>query len=223
MPHSRWTTAVVLALRSFDLIAQLALIVFGIMFISEEDEDPTVLFGWLAAFCLVGTLYWLAAVIVSWRAAIRPLPPTSPVADALDRWPLVRFIAGFATFIVSAMGIWTALLLLLLRDDHEWGTIIKFFAVWAMLLSWALFHWGFARIYQRMYHRLTPAPLVFPGTETPRLADFLYFSFTNATAFSVSDVAVATTRMRWTVMWHTTISFFLNALIIVLAINTITS
>ena len=49
------------------------------------------------------------------------------------------------------------------------------------------------------------------------------FSFTNATAFSVSDVLVTTPRMRWTVIWHTSLSFFFNALIIVLAINTITS
>jgi uncharacterized membrane protein len=34
-------------------------------------------------------------------------------------------------------------------------------------------------------------------------------------------VQVMTTRMRWTVVWHTTLSFFLNAMIIVLAVNTI--
>ncbi len=32
-----------------------------------------------------------------------------------------------------------------------------------------------------------------------------------------------TTRMRWTVLWHTTLGFFFNALIIVLAVNTIIS
>ncbi|MEN2740230.1 DUF1345 domain-containing protein [Microbacterium sp. X-17] len=222
MQHSRMTTIGVLVLRSLDLVAQLLLIVFGTQFILTEDESPEGFFLWLFGFCVVGSLYWLAAVIVAWRSAVRPLAQTAPIADALDRWPLVRFVAGFATFIASAMGIWSASVLLGLRDNEQWGPAITFVAVWAMLLSWALFHWGFARIYQRSYGRSDRPPLIFPGTEHPRLVDFLYFSFTNATAFSVSDVSVATTRMRWTVMWHTTISFFLNALIIVLAINTIT-
>ena len=87
--------------------------------------------------------------------------------------------------------------------------------------SWALFHWGFARIYDRRYRRSEVPPLIFPGTDTPRLPDFVYFSFTNATTFSVSDVLVQSSRMRWTVVWHTTFSFFLNALIIVLAFSTI--
>jgi uncharacterized membrane protein len=91
-----------------------------------------------------------------------------------------------------------------------------------MLLSWALFHWGYARIYERRY-RMAPTPpaLLFPGTDQPRIVDFVYFSFTNATAFSVSDVQVMTPRMRWTVVWHTTFAFFLNALVIVLAFSTI--
>jgi uncharacterized membrane protein len=223
MRESPVTTVVVLALRVLDLGAQLVLIVYGTLFILDEDESPDVLLGWLLAWCLVGTLYWLATVVVAWGSAVRPLPPTGPAADALDRWPIVRFVAGLATFAASAMGLWAANVLLILRNDQEWGTAAKLFGVWAMLLSWALFHWGFARIYQRMYRRMDPPPLEFPRTPEPRLVDFLYFAFTNATAFSVSDVAVTTTRMRWTVMWHTTISFFLNALIIVLAINTITS
>jgi uncharacterized membrane protein len=223
MEHSRLTTVVVLVLRSLDLVAQLVLILFGAQFILNEDESPEILFLWLLGWCVVGSLYWLVVVLLTWRTAVRPLRPTGPAADALDRWPVVRLIAGLATFAASAMGLWAASVLLLLRDDKQWGPAIAVVAVWAMLLGWALFHWGFARIYQRMYGRLRPAPLVFPGTEEPRLVDFLYFSFTNATAFSVSDVSVVTTRMRWTVMWHTTISFFLNALIIVLAINTITS
>jgi len=224
MSGSRTATVVVLLLRAFDLVVQLALIVFGTMFVFDEDEHPDSLLGWLLTWCLLGTLYWILAVLVSYRLAARPLPATGPAADALDRWPVVRFVAGLSTFVASGMGLWAAGILLALRDDEEYGLVVKAVAVWAMLLSWALFHWGYARIYQRIHQRAPdPKPLVFPGTENPRLVDFLYFSFTNATAFSVSDVAVTTTRMRWTVVWHTTLSFFLNALIIVLAINTITS
>ena len=65
-----------------------------------------------------------------------------------------------------------------------------------------------------------PSPTA-PGTERPRLVDFVYFSFTNGTSFAPSDVSIMTTRMRWTVSWHSLAAFFLNALLIVLVINTI--
>ena len=49
----------------------------------------------------------------------------------------------------------------------------------------------------------------------------MYLAFTNATTFAVSDVQVTSTRMRWTIVWHTTIAFFFNALIIVLTMNVV--
>ena len=42
------------------------------------------------------------------------------------------------------------------------------------------------------------------------------------TTFAASDVEVLSTRLRWTVVWHSVLSFFFNGLIIVLALNTIT-
>jgi len=119
------------------------------------------------------------------------------------------------------VGLMAAFEVLILRNDPDWAGWVEPVAVCGMLLSWALYHWGFARIYDRRYRLAVIPPLIFPGTENPRLADFVYLSFTNATNFSVSDVQVVTTRMRWTIVWHTTTSFFLNALIIVLAFSTI--
>src|SRR5690606_1165793 len=101
-------------------------------------------------------------------------------------------------------------------------SVFELVAVWAMLASWAMFHWGYSRIYYAIYHnRESEKPLLFPATEHPRLTDFVYFSFTNGTSFAPSDVIVTTSRMRWTVVWHTTFRFFFNALIIVLTMNTI--
>jgi uncharacterized membrane protein len=36
-------------------------------------------------------------------------------------------------------------------------------------------------------------------------------------------VEVLSTRMRWTIVWHSVLSYFFNGLIIVLALNTIMS
>ena len=204
-----------------DFLVQLLLIWLGIrLLLSEEDET---IIDTLIAWCFIGTLYWLAAVVVVATIAYRDRRDEAkhPVLAWIDLNPLSRLVATLATFLASLVGLAAAVELLVLREDEDWADIVDVVAVWAMLLSWALFHWGFARIYARRYERAIEKPLLFPGTTHPGVVDFVYFSFSNATSFAVSDVQVMTTRMRWTVVWHTTLSFFLNAMIIVLAVNTI--
>lgn len=209
--------------RVIDLIVQLALIALGLSILLSEDDSSTV--GLIALWGGVGFLYWTASVIAV-GVSVRRGPERAPRWLArVELHPLANVVLTTATFVASLVGLIAAAEVLVLRDDPDWAGWVEPIAVSAMLLSWAIFHWGFARIYDRR-HRLAPddaKPLLFPGTPHPRLVDFVYFAFTNATAFSVSDVQVMTTRMRWTVVWHTTISFFLNALIIVLAFSTIMS
>ncbi|MBB2975825.1 putative membrane protein [Microbacterium endophyticum] len=220
--HQRHTGALVIALRLADIVVQIALIAIGSLFLLGDASAEAVV-GWLLLWCSVGSLYWVATVAISAWTVEHPVPRESAVAEALDQWPAVRWITTIANLTASSMGLWAAAVLILFRDDPDWAGTVKVVAVWAMLLSWALFHWGFTRVYQRRYNAAIEKPLRFPATEHPRLVDFLYFSFTCGTAFSVSDVEVRTTSMRWIVMWHTVIGFFLNALIIVLAVNTIIS
>lgn len=210
---------VAVTVRVIDIVVQLALVALGFVVINAEDDDSAV--GLLVLWSIVGTLYWLASVIavaVSLRVEATSVPRWVRLADA-NR--IVGWVSTAATFFSTMVGLYAVWTMLVLRHDEGWSGAVEPIAVYAMLLAWALFHWGFARIYDRAYRRAPVPPLLFPGTDRPRLVDFVYFSFTNATAFSVSDVQVMTSRMRWTVMWHTTISFFLNALIIVLAFSTI--
>ena len=205
--------------RVADLLVQLALIWLGLLIILVDGEEPTLdaLVGW----CALGAVYWLASAIVVGASVKRSRSAAPRWIGAFDAHPLVAAVTVTATFLASIVGIIAATEILVLRNDPGWAGWVEPVGVVAMLLSWALYHWGFARIYDRRYRLAVIPPLIFPGTENPRLADFVYFSFTNATTFSVSDVQVVTTRMRWTVVWHTTTSFFLNALIIVLAFSTI--
>lgn len=206
-------------LRVADLLVQLGLIGIGLAIILVEDPDSTL--DALALWCLIGGLYWLASVIAV-AISVRRSDVAAPAwLGRLDLHPAVAVVSVTATFLASIVGIVAAIEILILRDDPMWAGWVEPVAISAMLLSWALYHWGFARIYHRRFRVADVAPLVFPGTDAPRIADFVYFSFTNATNFSVSDVQVMTTRMRWTVVWHTVTSFFLNALIIVLAFSTI--
>ena len=208
-------------LRVADLLVQLGLIGIGLAIILVEDPDSTL--DALALWCVIGGLYWLASVIAV-AISVRRSEVAAPAwLGRLDLHPAVAVVSVTATFLASIVGIVAAIEILILRDDPDWAGWVEPVAISAMLLSWALYHWGFARIYHRRFRVADVAPLVFPGTDAPRIADFVYFSLTNATNFSVSDVQVMTTRMRWTVVWHTVTSFFLNALIIVLAFSTIIS
>lgn len=219
-----------------DVLCQIGLLVLGFyivlgdVFSPYEDEHLSII-GDLSTWCIFGTIYWIGAVtaaFISSRRAPQPLG-TQPSARPLQRFyyrvehsPIARIVTTLSTFIVSIVGLTAAVELLVLRNDPDWGVLIKAVAIWTMLLSWALFHWGYARLYSRAYRMASgPKPLSFPGDEEPGLADFVYFAYTTASAFSTSDVSVMTRRMRWTVIWHSTLSFFFNSLIVVLAVNTL--
>ncbi len=200
------------------LLAQLLLVWIGanIMWGPEGEIGTIRLFAW----CVVASFY-LGATILGLNILVRIDRPDPHVARVLIGHPLTRLLSTLLTFGASALGLTVALDLItsIGLDVHE--PFSEFSAVWAMLLSWALFNWGYARIYFSRYHRARKPPLLFPGTDEPRLADFAYLAFTNSTTFAVSDVQVVDTRMRWTIVWHTTLAFFFNALIIVLTMNVI--
>ncbi len=202
-------------------IAQIALLWVGARYVliddGDEIDETLRLFGW----CLIGTGY-LTFTAVWMHLSVRFSDHDHPLFRRLAGFPLLRWFSLIVTFASSAVGLTAALTLILVRDDPDHLAIYELAAVWTMLVSWALFHWGYSRVYHGKYLRSTgQAPLDFPGTSEPRLADFVYFSFSNGTSFSVSDVVVTTTKMRWTVVWHSAFSFFFNALIIVLSMNTI--
>lgn len=236
-PAGRWGGAV---LVWADIAYQLLLIYVGINIVFTDPAAGGEVVGIgtvalvvisLVLWCVLASLYWAAGLVTALVSSRRRrLPRGTGLRDNtthqqqrdLDAYPLVRVISSVATFTISAVGLSAAVQLLVFRNDPTWSLFLKGAAIWAMVLSWALFHWGYARQYARMY-RLDKGtkPLEFPGDEEPGLSDFAYFAFTVATAFSTSDVSVMTSRMRWTVLWHSTLSFFFNSIIIVLAVNTV--
>lgn len=200
------------------LIIQLLLLYVGVMLLWGEDDEFEVFR--LLLWCLVASVY-LGATILSLNILIR-IDTQDPVSTrVLIGHPLTRFLSTLVTFGASLIGLSVAMDLITSLGLEQHEPVQEFSAIWAMLLSWALFNWGYARIYFSRYHRATTPPLLFPGTPEPRLVDFVYLSFTNSTTFAVSDVQVVDSRMRWTIVWHTTLAFFFNALIIVLTMNII--
>ncbi len=203
------------------LLVQVAMIVVGVwLVLLAEDDDSTLLL--LALWCAIGTLYEVVVLIVLGRAAKRP-PIAGDRPTRFEVGRVARVVSMTATILASLIGFTAAVQVLGLHNDPDVGSITDIVGVWSMLLAWGFLHWGFSQIYYQRFYASDVPLLRFPGTEQPRFVDFVYFAYTLGTSFASSDVEVLGTRLRWTVLWHSVLSYFFNGLIIVLALNTITS
>jgi uncharacterized membrane protein len=93
-------------------------------------------------------------------------------------------------------------------------------------LGWATPHTVMAFHYAHLFyaghpssHLVDAGGLAFPGTREPRSWDFLYYSFVVGMTAQVSDVQVVSTSMRQITLVHGMVSFFVNTVIIALAVN----
>ncbi len=213
------TSTMTVVVESVGVLMQVALIAIGLEFIFAFDDDTQ--FGALILWCVLATVY-LAGTVLWLNIDLRTREDDHVFIARASSARLMALLATASAFLSSAVGLVAAVALLVMRQEPDHLAIAEVIPLWAMLLSWAMFHWGYARLYHSRCLRAAPAqPIRFPGTDNPRLTDFVYFSFTNGTTFGVSDSMVNDSKMRWTVVWHTTLSFFFNALIIVLTMNTI--
>ncbi|WP_235934208.1 DUF1345 domain-containing protein [Paramicrobacterium chengjingii] len=202
----------------FGLIVQVLLVCIGIQLALAADNEFNVFF--VILWCILATVYVGLTIIglnvMVWLGVTEP-----PFTRKLIGHPVTRLLSTALTFGTTALGLREAFSLIVNIGLAKKDPLVEISAIWAMLLAWAIFNWGYARIYYSRYHRASERSLIFPGTPEPRLTDFVYFAFTNATTFATSDVQITGSRMRWTVVWHTCFAFFFNALIIALTMNVI--
>ncbi|MFD4193689.1 MULTISPECIES: DUF1345 domain-containing protein [Amycolatopsis] len=126
----------------------------------------------------------------------------------------------FFTVFTSVVGITCGLTIVLGTGDD---LVARVFGVPAVLLAWAILHFGYAERYAHAYYRALPErQFAFPDTETPVFADFAYFAFTVGTTFAVSDVETRTTAARSRVLSHGVLSFLYNTATLGVAIGVIT-
>lgn len=127
---------------------------------------------------------------------------------------LTMAAVGFSlTAIVTIMGS---------ADTLEGAALIA--AVISVPLGWATVHASVALHYARLYYAENDdggsrEGLEFPCDEEPDVWDFLYFAFVLGMTAQTSDVEVTGRRMRRSVLAHSVISYFYNAVIIALAVN----
>jgi uncharacterized membrane protein len=207
------------------LLAQLWMIVVGVWLLVFAEDDASTL-ALLGFWCSIGTVYLIVALIVLGRVSKRTTADGRPARWETGR--IARLISMTETILASFIGLAAAVQVLALHNDPQLGSVTDLVGVWSMLLAWGFLHWGFSQIYFQRYYAAAAPMLRFPHVDAPArtepgFVDFVYFAFTVGTTFAASDVEVLTTRMRWTVVWHSVLSFFFNGLIIVLALNTIMS
>ncbi|MDP9156936.1 MAG: DUF1345 domain-containing protein [Pseudomonadota bacterium] len=95
-------------------------------------------------------------------------------------------------------------------------TGITMFGAWFLIPTMFTLH--YARHY---YQSQDETSLKFPDTHLkPDYWDFLYFSFTIAVASQTSDVVLRSTEVRRTALAQSVLSFFFNAAVLGLCVNT---
>ena len=88
-----------------------------------------------------------------------------------------------------------------------------------VLGSWSLIHTIFALHYAHLFYGVAAGGLIFPGGGDPNYWDFLYYSFVIGMTCQVSDVQVASPRLRRLTLLHGVLSFFFNTVILALAVS----
>lgn len=127
---------------------------------------------------------------------------------------LILLLAALAVLVSG-----TAIFLVLNADESSlWARLI---ALVSLPLGWATIHVLAAFHYAYLHYRADEKGkgFDFPGDGDPDAWDFLYASFTVGMTAQVSDVQVATRKMRRAVLVHGVASFFYNTGILALAVN----
>ncbi|MEQ3554864.1 DUF1345 domain-containing protein [Pseudonocardia nematodicida] len=124
------------------------------------------------------------------------------------------------TTITSLTGVSAALVIVIGDPDPDMQLAGEAGAVPAVLLAWAILHFGYAERYAGDYYAALPRRILeFPGTSRPTLADFAYFSFAIGTSFAVSDVQSRGSVVRLRLLAHGVLAFLYNTAILATAIG----
>jgi uncharacterized membrane protein len=152
------------------------------------------------------------------------------------RGPAVRAAAIVLIALITLANVVSAVLLIrAILDGQAGGSATPLFgtgaSIWATnVIAFGLWYWEFDRggPVQRAHGTMRHPDLMFPQMATPQLApadwepqfvDYLYLSFTNATAFSPTDVMPLARWAKLTMLVQSAVSLAVGALVIARAVN----
>ena len=153
------------------------------------------------------------------------------------RGVFVRWVSIVLILVISAANAASAVLLIreiltnTLPTHHAGPLLASGAAIWATnVIAFALWYWEFDRggpvhrahgtfqYLDFLFPQMTVDDLTPPDWE-PRFVDYLYLSFTNATAFSPTDVMPLVRWAKLTMLVQSAVSLSLGALVIARAVN----
>ena len=181
-------------------------------------------FDWLIIIAMMWITFALTLIITSGIVFFK-LPVSEIVKKANQEDGSRSFV--FISILLSSFASMLIVLLLMLSDKmHTQGVLIVILSVIGMIMSWVLVHTQFTFHYANMYYfkqrnEEGDAPLNFPGNAKPDYLDLAYFSFVIGMTFQVSDVEMASKRLRRIALVHGLLSFTLNTFVVALTINLI--
>lgn len=129
-----------------------------------------------------------------------------------------------ALLTLAAVGFSLTAIVTVIRSAERLDDMSLVIAVISVPLGWATVHASLALHYARLYYAAdedggSREGLEFPCDEEPDVWDFLYFSFVLGMTAQTSDVEISGRRMRRSVLAHSVVSYFYNAVIIALTVN----
>jgi uncharacterized membrane protein len=139
-----------------------------------------------------------------------------------DEGVLIVVAITLAVIGVNIVGVFTAL-----NSSGKLDPLSLALVLAAAPLGWFVLHTISAFHYANLFYFDPPGAakageaLEFPGTKSPDLWDFVYFSFVIGMTAQVSDVQVHTRDMRKVVTGHSIVSFFFNTVLIALVVNAV--
>ncbi len=152
------------------------------------------------------------------------------------RGPLVRWVSIVLILVISVANAASAVLLIQHILTGQAGgkagpLLASGAAIWATnVIAFALWYWEFDRggpvhrahatfqYLDFLFPQMTIDKMTAPDWE-PRFVDYLYLSFTNATAFSPTDVMPLARWAKLTMLVQSAVSLSLGALVIARAVN----
>jgi uncharacterized membrane protein len=176
--------------------------------------------GVLIAFDGAAALFIGATFAVIGRSEPHGLRRLAERNDA-GRWLLLLVAAAAVLITLVLLG-------LELGAHHRVDSRQIVLIVVTLIVAWLFGNLIFAVHYTHMFY--DPAPmggdhegLAFPGGGEPDFLDFCYFAFVIGMTFQVSDVAIASRRIRRVATVHALIAFFFNIGVVALTVNVVAS
>lgn len=169
--------------------------------------------GW-DVFCIsILCFYWYAFFTTSQKYISREAAKEDPS----------RAVIFILVLVCACVSMAAVVLLLTVKSNRASGMQLPA-ALTGMILSWCLVHTLFTVNYAHLFYSdgdntESEKGLNFPGEEKPDFLDFAYFSFVIGMTFQVSDVSIASKKIRRWALLHSLISFAYNTVIVALTIN----